>query len=157
MSTLVALFNFTGLGNGDVSDQMIADQIAVMNTAFAPWSWSFTLLGTDRTTNALWYNGCYGSYEAAMKAALHKGTAQHLNIYTCNPGSGILGYAYFPSTSSPTSTLDGVVILYSTLPGGSAVPYNQGQTATHEVGETLVATSLATTLAQCTMHQCNAA
>src|SRR5690606_13054468 len=52
----------------------------------------------------------------------------------CNIGGGILGYAQFPGGSSST---DGVVILYSSLPGGSAAPYNQGRTATHEVGHYL--------------------
>jgi len=57
-----------------------------------------------------------------------------LNIWICNISSGILGYAQFPG--GPSST-DGVVILYSSLPGGSAAPYNLGRTATHEVGHYL--------------------
>ena len=57
-----------------------------------------------------------------------------LNIWICNISGGILGYAQFPGGASST---DGVVILYSSLPGGSAAPYNQGRTATHEVGHYL--------------------
>ncbi len=57
-----------------------------------------------------------------------------LNIWICNISGGILGYAQFPG--GPSST-DGVVILYSSLPGGSASPYNEGRTATHEVGHYL--------------------
>ncbi len=124
----------SGIANGDISTQMINDQITVLNNAFAPWGWTFNLVSTNRTTNTTWFNGCYGSSESAMKNALHQGTAKDLNIYTCNPSSGILGYATFPSSYNSQPALDGVVLLHSSLPGGSAAPYNLGDTATHEVG-----------------------
>lgn len=60
--------------------------------------------------------------------------SQYLNIWVCNLSNGILGYAQFPGGSSAT---DGVVLHFSTLPGGSAAPYNKGRTATHEVGHYL--------------------
>ncbi len=126
--------NGSGIANGDISAQMINDQMNVLNSSFAQWGWSFNLISTDRTTNAAWYNGCYGSAESAMKNALHQGSAKDLNIYSCNPSGGILGYATFPSSYQSQPSLDGVVLLYSSLPGGSAAPYNEGDTGTHEVG-----------------------
>ena len=124
----------TGLSNGDISAQMINDQINVLNAAYASTGWNFNLVSTDRTTNATWYTDCYGNSESAMKTALHQGTADDLNVYTCNPSGGILGYATFPSSYASKPNLDGVVLLYSSLPGGNAVPYNLGDTGTHEVG-----------------------
>jgi hypothetical protein len=124
----------TGISNGDVTQQMITDQLAVLNAAYASTGWSFSLASVDRTTNATWYANCYGSSESAMKTALRKGTAQDLNLYTCSPSGGILGYATFPSSYKSKPKLDGVVVLYSSLPGGTATPYNLGDTGTHEVG-----------------------
>lgn len=119
---------------GNISDQMINSQMNVLNSAFAQWGWSFNLVSVDRTSNATWFNGCYGSSETAMKNALHRGSADDLNIYTCNPSNGILGYATFPSSYQSAPLKDGVVLLHSSLPGGSAAPYNEGDTGTHEVG-----------------------
>jgi hypothetical protein len=56
-----------------------------------------------------------------------------LNIWVCNLGGGILGYAQFPGGSSAT---DGVVIdnnAFGTV-GSASAPFNKGRTATHEVG-----------------------
>ena len=128
----------TTASQGNISDQMITDQIAVLNAAYnfgKTQSWSFILAGVTRTTNSTWFNGCYSSSTATqMKNALRQGTADDLNIYSCNPSSGILGYATFPSSYNSNPKADGVVVLYSSLPGGSAAPYNLGDTATHEVG-----------------------
>jgi hypothetical protein len=125
----------TGISNGDVSSTMINDQMNVLNAAFQPWGWSFNLVQTTRTTNSTWYNGCAtSSTETQMKNALRQGTADDLNLYTCNPSGGYLGWATFPSSYNSNPKYDGVVLLYSSLPGGSAAPYDLGDTATHEVG-----------------------
>lgn len=57
----------------------------------------------------------------------------YLNIWACNLGQGLLGYAQFPGGKTAT---DGVVILYSAFgrTGTLINTYNKGRTATHEVG-----------------------
>lgn len=124
----------SGSANGDVSQNWIDDQMDVLNAAFAIYNFSFNLMSVDRTTNASWYNGCYGSAEGPMKNALRQGSADDLNIYSCNPSNGILGYATFPSSYNNQPNLDGVVLLDQSMPGGNAAPYNEGDTGTHEVG-----------------------
>jgi hypothetical protein len=130
-------------GAGNVSDGMIADQIQVLNDAFsgvtggANTRFRFALAGVTRTANNTWFNAGPGSTaEAQMKNALHVGNAATLNFYT-NNGGGLLGWATFPSSYSSQPLKDGVVCLYSSLPGGSAAPYNEGDTGTHEVGHWL--------------------
>ena len=63
-------------------------------------------------------------------------SSQYLNLWVCNLGNGLLGYAQFPGGSAST---DGVVILYSAFgrTGNVSAPYNKGRTATHEVGHWL--------------------
>jgi len=127
--------NGSGMANGDVPASMITSQVNVLNAAYASTGWSFNLVSVDRTTNSTWYNGCdTAANEAAMKGSLRIGSADDLNIYSCNPGGGLLGYATFPSSYNSAPSKDGVVVLYSSLPGGGAVPYDLGDTATHEVG-----------------------
>jgi hypothetical protein len=64
--------------------------------------------------------------------------AHNLNMWSCNLGQSLLGYAQFPGGNPAT---DGVVILYSAFgsrsiyPGGTYISkYDLGRTASHEVG-----------------------
>ena len=127
-----------GVQEGNVSDAMIEAQIAVLNDAFRSHGYEFTLASVDRTLDNRWFGGCWGrGPESAMKEALAIDVRNTLNIYTCEPKAGILGYAYLPSSLPEENHLHGVVLLHSSLPGGSAAPYNLGDTGTHEVGHYL--------------------
>ncbi|MBK8922785.1 MAG: T9SS type A sorting domain-containing protein [Saprospirales bacterium] len=62
---------------------------------------------------------------------------QYLNLWVCDLGSGLLGYAQFPGGSAST---DGVVCDYAyfgTTATGATPPFDKGRTATHEVGHWL--------------------
>jgi pregnancy-associated plasma protein-A len=118
---------------GVVTDKQVADQLDVLNAAYAGFA-SFTLAGVDDSNNDRWYTTTGGGSERQMKSSLRKGSADDLNIYFNNMGKNLLGWATFPSSYSQQPLLDGVVILYTSVPGGSAAPYNLGDTATHEVG-----------------------
>ena len=125
-----------GQEEGNIPDSMINAQIDVLNNAFAGTGFSFFLASVDRTENRRWYTRC-DSQDNQMKSALAIDPANNLNIYTCRPSGGILGYAYLPSSFPESDYRHGVVLLDESLPGGSAAPYNLGDTGTHEVGHYL--------------------
>ena len=138
--TIPVFFNIltTASGAGGVTDSQINSQMTVLNNAYAGSGFQFSLSGIRRTANTNWYNGCAKSnIERTMKRELAVDPAHNLNIYSCGLGSGLLGYAQFPSSFPEGSYMHGVVILNSSFPGGSATNYNLGDTATHEVGHYL--------------------
>jgi hypothetical protein len=126
------------LNQGNIPDSQIAAQIQVLNDAFANTPFRFTLVQTTRTTNASWFGMTPGSSsELAAKNALRQGGSGTLNVYSANPSGGLLGWATFPQDFAGNQSSDGVVVLFSSVPGGSAAPYNEGDTGTHEVGHWL--------------------
>lgn len=62
---------------------------------------------------------------------------EYLNMWVCDLGGGVLGYAQFPG-SGPAAT-DGIVVDYTTVgnTGTATFPYHLGRVATHEVGHWL--------------------
>lgn len=147
---------------GNLSDERIDAQMDVLNAAFAGTGFSFDLEKVTRTVQPEWFNlisanGADPRYfrgsgkEIKMKQALHEGDAETLNIYTASLGQSLLGWAYLPwnFTSDNGEPLprffDGVVLDYRSLPeveGDTGDDrafsiYNEGDTATHEVGHWL--------------------
>ena len=91
--------------------------------------------GIVRTTTT---HVAYGTYDNSLKYSSLGGDDawdhnNYLNVWVTNLGGGyVLGYATYPGASVPEE--DGVVILYTTLPGGAFAPFNKGRTLTHETG-----------------------
>jgi hypothetical protein len=132
-------------GNGDIDDSYIISQVEILNEDFraqggTPGSAgfdtgiSFELAGITRHTNNQWFND---RRESQYKSQTGWDRDTYLNIWT-NTASGYLGYAYYPDGSAGTN-LDGVVLNYTAV--GRNAPqggiYNQGRTATHEIGHYL--------------------
>ena len=136
----------------DISDAQIASQIDVLNEDYnlqnkdntqvpslfasvkANVGVHFTLSKTVRkkTSKKSW------QANDAMKYSNKGGDdvvdpAHNLNVWVCNLGGGLLGYAQFPGGKAAT---DGVVILYDAFgrTGSLITPYDKGRSATHEVG-----------------------
>jgi hypothetical protein len=123
---------------GYVSKTQIDAQMSVLNAAYASVGVSFTLRSIERVLNNTWFGMSMGSQaEQSAKAALAVDPVHVLNIYTAGPANNILGWAYFPWSYAESNRMHGLVVLHSTLPGGSAKPYNKGDTATHEIGHYL--------------------
>ena len=150
----------------NISEAQILSQIQVLNDDFrrlnsdADNTWSqaadteiqFCMATVDPNGNAT--NGItrksstrtsWGTNDD-MKKASQGGVnpwdaSQYLNMWVCNIGGGILGYAQFPGGSAST---DGVVMgpqYFGSKDGGSgfylSAPFDLGRTTTHEVGHFL--------------------
>ena len=125
---------------GNLTNAQVNSQIQVLDAAFAPSDFSFSLAGITRTDNATWYASKSGGAEHAMKQALKTGGDGDLNVYTTS-GGAYLGWAYLPEiTDTAQAYLDGIVIDWRTLPGVSDEyegVADEGDTLVHEAGHWL--------------------
>ncbi len=88
---------------------------------------TFTTVTSFGTNNAVKFSA-QGGHDAWP-------SDKYCNIWVCNLGGGLLGYAQFPNGNPST---DGVVILYSSFGRNSpGFPYHLGRTTTHELGHWL--------------------
>lgn len=103
---------------GDTRIRFVLDQVIRKQTNKTSWSTNDAVKKTNR--------GGLNPTSPTTK----------LNLWVCNLGGGILGYAQFPGGSSAT---DGVVCDNNAFGrvGTAAAPFNKGRTATHEVGHWL--------------------
>lgn len=145
----------------NISDAQIASQIAVLNNDFratnsdvsglsstvfagtaADFNIHFTLFAVNRKSSTKTSWGTRDAMKSSKKGGIDPtDPTRKLNIWVCNIGGGILGYAQFPGGSSAT---DGVVIgpnYFGSSSLGSgfflSAPYDKGRTTTHEVGHWL--------------------
>jgi hypothetical protein len=125
---------------GDVTDKQIRDQIAVLNKTYAGGESSaaadvgttFTLAGIDRYYNDAWHNDRNSNQ---YRKLTRQGGKSALNMWLVE--FGYLGIATFPWDYNSSGDVDGVRVLWASLPGGPEKNYNLGETATHEVGHWL--------------------
>ncbi|MFA1550611.1 zinc metalloprotease [Actinomadura chokoriensis] len=127
---------------GRLSKGAVKRQISTLNAAYGGRKGGvdtrvrFRLTGLDSTNKAAWFHEPE-RYERPMKKRLRKGGRGTLNVYTAIVGSDVLGFSTFPQWYRSDPRLDGVVIDYRSLPGGSYGPFSRGHTAVHEIGHWL--------------------
>lgn len=154
----------TGVQN--ISDNQVFSQIAVLNEDYSgtntdvgnvPSAWTslvantgiqFCLASRDPqglpTTGIVRVNTTvtsFGMNGDPVKYSTQGGSDawprdSYLNLWVCNLGNNLLGYAQFPGQAAAT---DGVVVLYNSFgrTGVVQAPYNKGRTTVHEVGHWL--------------------
>lgn len=105
---------YQSVKSGDIKIRFVLDQVKRRSTTKTSWS----------TNDAM--------KKSAQGIAPTSPTTK-LNIWVCNMGGGILGYAQFPGGNAAT---DGVVLDDNATgrTGTAAAPFNKGRTGTHEVG-----------------------
>ncbi|KAG5647236.1 hypothetical protein DXG03_000771 [Asterophora parasitica] len=119
----------------------------ILNKDYADTGLQWNLVNTTRILSKEWFDGvaperCDTSILAqtqlisvVRKILLSSRFSDPaMNPPSISIPSGLLGYATFPIDFKTNPLDDGVVVRYSTLPNGTAAPFNLGRTLTHEVG-----------------------
>ncbi|MER7127459.1 zinc metalloprotease [Streptosporangium saharense] len=119
-------------------DGAVRAQVAALNSAYggryggADTGVRFRLEGITRTGNPAWFRSPL-AYERPIKQ-LRRGGPETLNLYVAQLGQLVLGYSTYPHWYRNEPQLDGVVVDWRTLPGGSLRNFDRGFTAVHEIG-----------------------
>ncbi|WGH74742.1 zinc metalloprotease [Tenacibaculum tangerinum] len=131
-----------------ISDAQVNSQMATLNADFRDTNvdqlpsgttfandatdagFSFSLAGVFRHNDP---KSSWGTNDAVKAAYPPITPSTHMNIWVCEIGGGILGYAQFPGGKEST---DGIV-LGGDFFGNTGGVYGLGRTATHEVGHYL--------------------
>jgi len=152
--TIPVVINIIEQFSGQVTQSQITSQIRILNEDFqnnnsntsnVPTAFAGLVADVDvtfilGTVNRIVNSKASWGTNDAMKSPSQGGIAptdpaNNLNLWVCEIGGGILGYAQFPGGADAT---DGVVIgtdfFGETAAGGI---YGKGRTATHEVGHWL--------------------
>ncbi|KAK6350500.1 hypothetical protein TWF718_003691 [Orbilia javanica] len=129
---------------GYLPQDKVTAQFNALNRDFKDTGISFALKDTTYTVNKEWATFSVDKdpkdIEYTMKKALRKGSYAALNVYYRPLGDGLLGICVFPENVTPgdrTFVLDGCQVLTGSVPNGGTSNYQQGKTATHEIGHWL--------------------
>ncbi|KAF3925826.1 Ulilysin [Dactylellina cionopaga] len=130
--------------NGNLPDDKVQAQLDALNRDYKGAGISFNLKETTRTVNKDWatfsVDNDSNDVEYTMKKALRKGSYAALNVYYRPLGDGLLGICVFPehvTAGDRTFILDGCQVLSGSVPNGGVANYEDGKTATHEIGHWL--------------------
>jgi hypothetical protein len=128
--------------SGRLTPVTVEQQVRALNAAYggatggADTGVSFRLVSTEVVRQAGWFEHPHES-QTAMLGTLSRGAPGTLNLYTAAVGSDVLGFSSFPQWYRQHPGLDGVVVDYRSVPGGSFAHFNRGYTAVHEIGHWL--------------------
>ena len=122
---------------GNLSEAVLLDQIAVLNDAYRAAGLHFDIAQVRRYPDSPYFaGGCFPTTELGirMKTELAVDPAHFVNVYTCELALPyIAGYATLPNEFAENDARHGVVVDYGALPG-SAAPLDLGHTLVHEIG-----------------------
>ncbi|VXB75504.1 zinc metalloprotease [Nocardioides sp. AX2bis] len=119
-------------GEGDVGRDAVRRQVRVLDRTYAGSGFDFDLSGIDRTYDDRYHQD---RLSEEYRAETHRGGARALNIWLVD--FEYLGVATFPWDQADRPRIDGVRVNVGSLPGGDLERFDQGRTATHEVGHWL--------------------